>query len=306
MNKNEVIILFFLLACLSCRKIEDYFKPPDTTAMAKTIRANIITGYSANVALSFLQGNVPPYATFNRSNDGFPCTTLVTFSMENAADFPYSAGIVSTITIAGLWADGNTGILTILFSDYNSGSSVFSVLGIETIPVIKKEDGTILIAIADMDIALNPDGESLLDLNLSESEISYEYSRLETGSPSDIYVAVEQRAYVIEVDNNNTLLNIADDIYTLTGGGQFASVSGVSADVLQLAMIDVEISPSCLNNPVKGMALIQSVETETGKFPGTGSALLKFHEACDGQTEIIAATGIYLNLNGKSLDFSFN
>ncbi len=303
MKTKNLIIIVFLLLTSSCRKIDEYFRSPDTEVLANTIIANIITAYSANAALSCISGNDPPHIVTTRSNPGFPCTSLMTMTIDQAPDLPFPISFANTITIAALWADENTGILSILITDYNSSTSTFSLLGIETIPVIRHE-GNVMMAVGDQDISFDPDQESILEIDLDEMEIETELDRLEALVPDDVYIAVEQRAYAIDIDCNATPFNLSDDSYAISGGGQLVEVTNTSAEVIQLAMIEVTISPACQQNPITGMSLFRIVGTEAAHFPELGTVILQFHDVCDGQADAMIATGMFLPANGTSIAFN--
>lgn len=302
-NYKNLIIIIFLLLSSSCRKVDEYFRSPDTEVLANTIIANIITAYSANAALSCISGNDLPHVVTTRSNAGFPCTSLMIMTIDQAPDLPFPISFANTITIAALWADENTGILTILITDYNSSTSTFSLLGIETIPVIRHE-GNVMVAVGDQDINFSPDQESILEFDLDEMEIETELDRLEAMVPEDVYIAVEQRAYAIDIDCKATPYDLSDDSYTISGGGQLVEVTTTSAEVIQLAMVEVTISPVCQQNPITGMSLLRIVGTETEHFPELGTVIFQFHDMCDGQAEVMVATGMFLLVNGTSVAFN--
>lgn len=300
-------LIFILLVTLNhaCRKIEEYFRPPDTEVIASTILTNLVTGYTANVALSCISGNLISHVTTFRSNEGFPCTSLMVMDMDQMSEAPFPSGTVSDVSVAALWADENTGILSIVLSDYNAGTTVFSLIGITTVPVIR-HDGNVAVALADMDINFDPDQQSILEINLNEMEISSEYDRLEAFRPSDIYIAVEQKAYFIDVTDGSTPTDLTDDSYSITGGGQLVEATNTTAEVFQQAMINVLVSPLCNRNPLTGLALIQATGAEARKFPELGSALLQFHDACDGMADVLIATGMYLPSNGSAVEFNLH
>jgi len=262
-----------------------------------------MTGFAANVALASISGHEPEFVSTLRSNPGFPCTSVMTVDLNQQGTFPFPGGSAGSITIAGLWADEGTGILTLLFTSYHAGTAVLSLLGIETIPVIR-HDGGIMVALADMDIRFDPDQQSLLEIDLDEMEISSEYERLFDPRPLDVYVAIEQKAYFIDIDENSTPLEISDDIYKVTGGGQLVEAAETSAEIIQQAMIDVLVTPGCSLNPLSGLALMQATRAGATSFPELGSVLLQFHDDCDGTADVLLATGMYLISNGSSVDFS--
>jgi len=261
-----------------------------------------MVAHAANLAMAMMNGQSFPYTTYSRSNDGFPCTTLMMIDAEADTD-PFLAGEkADKITIAGLWTDASTAILSIILTDFHAGTSTLDLLGIKTIPVIREAEH-IHIALASMDIQINPDQEALLSLNLNTLEIESELIRLETPPPTDIYLAVLQDAYYIDVHNNATTDAISDDSYTITGGGQLIEVSGPSAEIVQQAMVEVCVSPECTLNPVSGMALTKVTGLEDKGFPELGTALLEFTPRCAGTANVYVATGMYAGSNGKSVRF---
>jgi hypothetical protein len=93
-----------------------------------------------------------------------------------------------------------------------------------------------------------------------------------------LYLAVEQDAFIIEINDNNTNSTIFDNKYKLTGGGQLINVVENSAAIFQQAMIDLVISNSSNENPISGSALIKKTKTHDSSFPELDIAILEFHE----------------------------
>jgi hypothetical protein len=299
---NALLFLILLLPEFSCKKIMNYFREPETEILTETIHSTALTGYAANLAMAVMAGQTFSNVSVTRSNPGFPCTTLMVVDPSAENCFYFAPEKASAITIAGLWPDESTAILTLLYTNYNTGTSVLDLLGIETIPVIR-DGNNIHVALASMDIRLNPDQGSFLQLNLNTLEIQSELLRLEAPRPADVYVALEQNAYYIDVDNQGTDDHIADDSYTLTGGGQLIEVAGNSAEIVQQAMIEVNISPACITNPVAGIALMKVTGLESDGFPELGTAILECGPTCDGMAHVFIATGMYVGSNGQDVPF---
>jgi hypothetical protein len=299
---NWFLILTFLYAGYSCEKAKNYFRDLDTEVVRETLQTNLLTGYAASKAMAVIEGHTFPNVTVFRSNQGFPCTTTMIMDMTQDPNLMVASEKASTITIAGLWPDTNTAILTLLFTDFQSGTNIIELIGMETIPVIRYE-GSIRVALANMDISLNPDQESILSLNLTTLEIESELLRLEMPRPADVYAAIKQDAYFIDVDYRGTLESAEDDQYTITGGGQLVEVNGNSAEIVQMAMVGVSMSPDCLINPLSGMALMKVTGVESERFPELGTVLLQFNPSCDGKASVFVATGMYIGANGKHLSF---
>lgn len=306
MKRFGIIKILFVIFCLvpqhSCRKVKDYFRDPDTGSVIETLHSAILTGYAANTAMAIMQGHSFSHVTVTRSNQGFPCTTLMVVDLSGESGLPFAADKASAVTIAGLWPDESTAILTLLFTDYHAESAVLELVGIETIPVIR-DGNNIHVALASMDISFNPDVESFLQLNLTTLEIESELFRLETPRPADVYIAVTQNAYFIDVSNHGTFDDPADDQYTVTGGGQLVEVDNNSAEIIQQAMVEVLVSPACISNPVHGMALIKVTGLESEGFPELGTALLQFTPDCSGTAGVFVATGMYIGSNGQNVSF---
>jgi hypothetical protein len=125
--------------------------------------------------------------------------------------------------------------------------------------------------------------------------------RLDHPGPDDVYVAIEQDAYLITVDRNGTPEDGQDDGYTITGGGQLIEVENHDAEIIQQGLLDIEIAPSCFQNPVAGMALIRVVGVKDSKLPELGTALLEFSSGCTGTAWVMLATGMYTGANSKAI-----
>jgi hypothetical protein len=297
-----LLIVWLFLSGISCNKITEYFNDPETNQLVETVQSTVMAGYAANVAFSVMQGMTFPNVTSSRSNAGFPCTSLTVIHTENDNTLFLSHSKATTITVAALWADETTAVMSLVMTAYHSSTATIDLLGIKTIPVIRTGDH-INLALASMDIQLNPDQDALLQLNLNTLEIESELFRLETPRPADVYVAVLQDAYFIDVYNNLTGNTISDDTYTITGGGQLVKVAGSSAEITQQALVEVEVSPACQLNPIDGMALMKVTGVKDEGFPELGTAVFDFRPTCDGTAHIYAATGKYIGSNGRSVRF---
>jgi len=297
------IVLAILLPEVSCNEVDEYFRKPETNTLVETLHSTVITGYAANLAMNVIEGNSFPNVKISRSNQGFPCSALIEVDLSNEATPFYASKRAKAITIAGIWADESTAVLTMLFTDYHTESSILDLIGIETIPVIREGENT-QVVLASMDISFNPDKESILSLNLTNLEIESELLRLDAVRPEDVYVAVTQDAYFVDVNNKGTFMNTDDDNYTVTGGGQLIEVAGTSAEITQQALIDVKVSAECNSTPLDGMALVRTVGVKDEGFPELGTALLQCPEVCCGSTHIVLATGMYICSTGHEIQFS--
>lgn len=305
MRKSFIIFIlsFTLIIVLSdsCKELEEYFHDPETESLTDALKTCAIIGYSVSTAMSVMEGyHLPNVRIKTRCND-FPCVSVVLIRIDDSYPFSFSPGETGEVIVAGLWADEETAIFTLILTDFNIHTSTFRLKNIHTIPVIRTLDGKIGVAFAGMDINLNQQSDALLEFNLLTQEIESEFARLDEQRPEDVYVAVEQNAWFIEIDQKSTPDDLWDDSFVVTGGGQLAEVTDNTADVVQQAMVDVTLDQTCTANPVNGLAIIRKVNTEEEKFPELGTAILEFHDYCDGRAKILLATGAYIGSNGKSI-----
>ncbi|UCH15810.1 MAG: hypothetical protein JSV22_07540 [Bacteroidales bacterium] len=302
LNKAKICIslLLVLIFAGSCKKVKEYFHDPETEPVSQVIKTSAAIGYSVSVAMSVMSGEQPPHVISTGDCSNFPCTFLVYINVNQDNPLLFGDGAVGEIVVAGLRPDEDVAIMTIVFTNVNIRTQSFTLLSVHTIPVIKEED-RIMVVFSEMDINFDPDSDALLNLDLSQNEIDSEFSRLERERPEDLYVAVEQNAYFINIDQKNTFDYFSDDLYAITGGGQLIEVIGASGGIIQQAMLNVEIESGCHRNPVDGYALIKNTSAEERRFPELGTAVFDFHDRCDGMADISVATGVYLRSNGKSV-----
>ena len=298
--KIVVSLLLLSLLIFSCKKAKKYFHDPETEPIAHVVKTAAAIGYSASIAMSVMAGEQIPFVITTGNCTDFPCISISLVNISNDNQVLFSGGSIGEITIAAFWPDEDAGILSIIFTDINISTQDFTLLNVHTVPVIKEED-KIIVVFAGNDININSDSESLLDLDLSQGEIDFEISRIENERPNDLYVAVKQDAWFIDIDQKATEDYFADDSYWITGGGQIIEATSISGGIIQQAMLHVELNSSCQRNPVSGYALIKNTSVEEKKIPELGTAIMKFHNYCDGLANIQIATGVYLKSNGRSV-----
>jgi hypothetical protein len=303
MRRIILFCLFLAPVFCSCKKVKSYLQEPETQVLGKDLQTSYAIAYSANIVLTEMKGYHVPGVTFTRSNAGYPCTTLAVISADQHD--PFLNNKIGEITISGLWSDSTAAMFAILFTNFNLNDAKFSVLGINAFPLICQNGKTIVLYGAE-NINLNPNSDELLSINLTNSQVESEYAMANQEQPNDVYVAVEQKGYFININNNNTVNDIADDLYTVTGGGQVLQLTNTEIGIFQEAMVGVEISSFCLENPTNGYALLKKLKTKDNNAPELGTVVLEFNESCNGQSNVTIGTGIYLGSNGKSVGFAFD
>ena len=70
--------------------------------------------------------------------------------------------------------------------------------------------------------------------------------------------------------------------------------------------VDVLIENDCQANPRSGYALIKNTSAGGNSLPELGTAILDFHNQCDGMADVSLATGVYIKSNGKSIPLYLN
>ena len=145
------MFLPFLLLLFSCNKVKEYFREPDPEPLLETIHTSALTGYAVNVSFAMMVGHSIEGVNFHRSNAGFPCTTITAINTSINQGLYLANLDVNAITVAGLWTDESTAILSILLTGFDTGTTTLDLLGIKTVPVIRTNDH-INIAMASMDI----------------------------------------------------------------------------------------------------------------------------------------------------------
>ncbi len=306
MPNFRTIFLFagvLILAFSSCNPLKKYFRDPETDSLVETVHAATLTGYAVSAAMGKMSGLTPSdEVSYERSVNGFPCVTTLVLNMEDDYGYPFLDNKASYITVVGLWSDANTAIFSLLYANYNSSTQVISFLGIQTVPAFR-DGNNIEILLATQDIRFNPDQTSLFSLNLSTLEFESELLKLDVPRPPNVYIAVEQSAYFIDVNTNGTPGIQSDDRYNLCGGGQLITVETGSTEVIQQAMIDVRITPECNISPVSGNSILRVIDIEDHDLPELGTVRFEFNDDCDGDAHVFLSTGIYTGANGKNISF---
>ena len=305
--QNNIIVLILGLALLfsSCQKEKEYFKDPETDPVVHTVKASSVIGYCSSLAIAVMSGESFPGVYATKSCSNFPCAALILADLSSEINIPFTEDQDGQIIIAGLWTAANEAILTLFFYDIDISTPGFTLRNVRTFPVAE-QNGEVIAVFAGMDINLGSNPILPVELDLSEGEINFELDRLDMDSPDDISVAVEQHAYIIGIEQNGTPGNLADDSFTITGGGQLIEVVDNRGGIIQQALLNVLVENDCHANPKSGYALIKNTSAGGNSLPELGTAIFDFHSQCDGMADISIATGVYIKANGKSIPLNFN
>ena len=187
----------------------------------------------------------------------------------------------------------------------------FKLLNVIAFPVIYDpiyDKTTAVYASMDINLGSNSD----IGLDLTQEEMDEDLNKLNNErvyNTSNVDLAVTQNAWIIDVYHNGTFDNAYDDRFNIFGGQQAVSVEDYvtesSAGALQMAMIDVDFSADCIQNPTNGYAFMQDVEVATSDNDNDivfGHVFYEFTPDCDGRVLVDLATGNFIFAIGKEIN----
>jgi hypothetical protein len=228
----------------------------------------------------------------------------VNIIVDSAYPLPGDVQATGIITTAGIIVDNRTAIMTAVFSSLNITRGSFVLRDISTFPVVADTDlisGKRELDVVYCDIDVNAGSDTLLHAGIDSGQITVELTKYQTMKSFDSGVSVAENAWIIRVDDNNTLADPADDRYAAFGAGQYVEVNGDgNAEIVQLTMINASMSPACKFNPTQGYALWQNMGTDASGLD-IGHVFLTFHNACDGKARVTVATGVYVRSFGRDI-----
>jgi hypothetical protein len=293
-----------LLALASCDKIEDLLREPDVTPVRNVLKAAMPVGYAANLTMAAMQGASLPNVTVLRSgSDSTIGCFLLNIVVDSAYPLPGDARATGIITTAGIVVDSRTAIMSAVFSSLSFTQGSFNIRSISTFPVVCDSDiisGKRELDVVYFDVDINAGSDTLLSVRMDSGQISAELVKYNTMKSFDSGVSVSENAWILRVDDNNTLSNPGDDTYSAFGAGQYVEVFDAKAEIVQLTMINATMSPSCTRNPSTGYAFWQNMGTDKSG-PDIGHVFLTFHPACDGKARVTVATGVYVRSFGRDI-----
>ncbi len=302
---TRLSLIFFLgvlLLLSSCRK-KKIFRDPPVSPVVKIVKVSSIIGYCSTVAWAHFKGhNIPDVITADNGN-----STI--FYINTATNYPYAYNTDDydeVIAVASKISD-NTMFMTLFFIETNIGVGRFKLINVRTIPVLYHGD-KLKAVYASQDI--NFGNDTLMEISLTDGEIQAELLKLNLPNPTSEQIAIDQNAWIIDVDFNQSLGDLDDDVYTISGGEQEVEVyfddELQEATILQMAMIGVEINSDCLRNPVAGIAFLQNVEvTDDAEETVIGQAFYDFYSTCDGKMDVVVGTGNFVRSTGDRIELGY-
>ncbi len=299
-------LLLLAGACDQGDKLDDFLRPAPVEPLAEIIRTAAPLGHFAMVAMADQMGYPIPYEKINLDS-GFSVIRLT--PSEN---FPlvYQDESCREVLILRFPVDEDLAIISIFYICGNLMDPPDKIIEIHTIPVMA-DDGKIKAVFASQDIYVRDSVE--LNVQMGPGNIRIELDRLEEPRPESTEAAIEQNAWIIDVDPAGTWDAFWDDSYTLTGGEQDVSVltgeSYSNTSVIQMAMIEATLRPACILAPVEGHAVLREVSLETSgdesiKDLVLGTVFFRFTAGCTGKVDVPLATGNFVASTGTKVDLN--
>jgi hypothetical protein len=303
-HKYLVLAMFLCLGgCDQPEKVENFFRPVPVAPLESIIKTCMPVGYCSMIAAADQLGYIVPYEKF-QAGKGF---TLI--RIQPAGEYPliYLDETIEEILILRYPASDEAMILSIILVHENWEENPGRIIDLHNVPAII-EDGKVRAVFVSQDIYVRDSVE--IDLHMGPGNIQIAMERLETPRPTAAVAAIDQNAWIIDVDPAGTWDQPADDQYIITGGEQDVSAitaeTGTESGILQLAMIGTLLGPECIATPTGGFAVLHEIGVETGSESLVtdlvlGTVFYNFKEDCTGRVLVPLATGNYITSTGKTV-----
>jgi hypothetical protein len=307
------LFLFLFLFLSGCEQLEQkadtvrgFFRQPPVSPLLEIIQTSVPTGFCAVISMADLLGHAIPDADIYNYNG------LSLIHMKNNHEYPLSLLAIACddIYILRLGMDEDMCMISSFFVSKDHLSGQQKIYHIGPLPVMLDDQHVRTIFVRNH---VSVEDELNLELSINQGEIDMAIERLKAPNPEDVSVAIEQDAWVIEIDPENTWTDFSDDKYMITGGEQDVSTlsdpEGNAASILQMAMIGLMIDPACLRNPVSGFTVLREISVETGGGSRLddlvlGTILFTFEKPCTGRVKVPVATGSFILSLGQEVEFN--
>jgi hypothetical protein len=291
-----------ILQMCSCKKLEEYNQKPELESLQQGLKTSAALGYCASVVMSVIEGDELPDNVIYKRNTG-----LIYVSIDKNHPLPFNKNI-GDIVIAFKWS-GNAGLMSVLFAKIDLLGGKTRLYGLYLMPFMKRsEEEGIYTMFEKQDIIIGNGSDTLLDMsNITDIVFNTKVTQLNSEKPDDVFAAVKQNVWFLNIDQNKTYSNVYDDNITVTGGGQIVEAKGASGGIIYHAMIRTLINYSICNmNPISGFAFSQNFKFGDEPYIDLGNSLLSFHNTCDGKAHVDVSTGKYLSYNNKYITLNLN
>lgn len=296
-----LVLLLGITGCEQSGRLDGFLRPVPVEPLTDILATALPVGYCTAVAMADQRTYPIPHERWPAGN-GF---TLIRVLPSEAYPLIYLDRSIQEVWILRFSVDDETALLSIFFKP--GADLPGRILEIQNVPAIL-EDGQIRSVIASQDVRVRDSLE--INLQMGPGNIQIELDKLASPRPETTSAAIEQNAWIVEVDPSGTWDYFEDDRYTITGGLQDVSTmsdrTGTGTSVLQLAMMEILITPECLLAPTDGFAVLQEVAVETSQEGQTedlvlGSVFYRFVPRCTGTVNIPLATGNFIAATGQDV-----
>lgn len=285
-----------LVLLFSCNKLNEYNQKPELESLQQGLKTSTAIAYCVSLATSaFKDQPLPANVSFDK-NSG-----MMHIKIDASHPLPFNHNI-GDIFVACKW-NNNGGIMAILFANIDILGGQVKLYGINLVPFTERTDG-IWAMFARQNIILGNGSDTILNLgNITDLVFNTQLDRLNTGVPTDAFVAIKQNVWFINIDQAQTFSNVYDDNITISGGGQIVEAKGATGGIVYHALIDAKVNYSvCTRNPVSGFALSQNFKAGGEPLVDLGNSFLSFHNTCDGQAHVDFSSGKYFGYFGKNIN----
>ena len=298
---NGLILVFVFSFLSGCGEVPEAVEQSDGMATIRaTIKTAIPLAYASSVAVSATKGYQLPNVVTSNTCASYPCSNIITITAKEGV-FPAQLNQYGTIVVVGFWSSETSAILSVSFTDMQAGIGTYPVSSIGTFPIVITANG-IKIIYASVDVNITEDPSKIGD-----AAVQLELDRLNTVAPTNpsTNVSLEMDAWIINVDHMGTAEDFTDDLYNISGAGQYVGVSRDTTSVLQLVMIGTALSNSCVLNPTEGFGVINQIDVNSDNTADPvilGTATVRFQsDYCDGNAIVDVAIGNYFASMGKNV-----
>ena len=312
MKKKQFVLLLAisLLLFSACTNplqdiIDRFNKTPEIDAFTKAVKVSMPLAYAANIAMDAMNGAVIPGVTVLRTSpDSFPCTAIVRIAVNPSHPLPIgSTSVNGDMMVAGLFADSNTAVVSVFFTQTNIRDGTFLLKDVAFVPVTRDDSLGTMVVFASEDV--NMDSSIIMNTTITPSFFASRFQGLPT-AVTDSSIAVHQKAW-ITFAKRQPQASLGSETYTLYGASQSIGLNPSATEVIQMVMLAVQMKPSdCRLNPLEstlssGYAMIRDLKINGNSDTEMGTTILSFKSACDGKATILLATGNYIAKTGSTV-----
>jgi hypothetical protein len=312
MKKKQLILvlaipLLLFSACTNPLQdiIDQFNKSPDIGSFTRAVKVSLPLAYAASVAMDAMKGVVIPGVTVVRPpSDSFPCMAIVRIAVNPSHPLPIgSTSVTGDMMVTGLFADTNTAVVSVFFTQTNIRDGTFLLKDVAFVPVTRDDSLGTMVVFASEDV--NMDSSIIMNTTITPSFFASRFQGLPT-PVTDSSIAVHQQAWITYA-KRQPQASLGSETYTLYGASQSIGLNPSATEVIQMVMLAVQMKPSvCRLNPLEstlssGYAMIRDLKINGNSDIEMGTTILSFKNACSGTATILLATGNYIAKTGSTV-----